>query len=169
MTGTRGRPGPWRGTAAAPTGYCCRSSPPGRAKRAPLGVIARHRSTRVTAATGGRTYDAHVGPGLQVFDGFRGQLLLVELPVNLGQLGHPEPVAVLSQDLSDATLDLLPAVGPSFVRAVALVQIREGWAERESREEKKHNFFSLRKVFFFFIIKKRSGFLGGGGRILKES
>lgn len=51
-----------------------------------------------------------MGPGLQVFDGLSGQLLFVQLSVDLRQLGHPETIAVLAEDLPDATLDLLRVV-----------------------------------------------------------
>lgn len=59
-------------------------------------------------------YSAYVCPRLQIFDGFSGEVLLVQLPVHLRQLGHPEPVTILLQDLFDATLDLLWIVGLSF-------------------------------------------------------
>lgn len=36
--------------------------------------------------SGGGTYGAYVGPGLQVFDGLTGQLLFVQLSVDLRQL-----------------------------------------------------------------------------------
>lgn len=61
------------------------------------------------------TYSAYVGPGLQVFDGLGGQLLFVQLSVDLRQLRHPETVAVLPEDLPDATLDLLRVVGPDLI------------------------------------------------------
>lgn len=57
-----------------------------------------------------RTYGADVGPALQVSDGLAGQILFVQLSVDLRQLGHPEPVAVLAQDLPDAALNLLTVV-----------------------------------------------------------
>lgn len=60
-------------------------------------------------------------PGLQVFDGLGGQVLFVQLSVDLRQLRHPEPITVLPQDLPDAALDLLRVVGPSFIQAVVLI------------------------------------------------
>lgn len=74
-------------------------------------------------------------PGVQVSDALAGQLLLVQLSVDLRQLRHPEAVAVLAQDLPDPTLNLLRVVGPAPVRAGALVQIQRGWktSEREER------------------------------------
>lgn len=53
-------------------------------------------------------------PGLQVFDGLSRQVLFVQLSVDLRQLRYPEPITVLPQDFSDATLDLLRVVGFSF-------------------------------------------------------
>lgn len=76
-------------------------------------------------------------PGLQVFDGLSGQVLFVQLSVDLRQLRHPEAVTVLPQDLPDATLDLLRVVGLSFPRAEALVQIRGCWKMREKKTQKK--------------------------------
>lgn len=45
------------------------------------------------------SYSADMRPLLQVFEGFTRQLLLVQLPIELGQLGYPEAIAVLGQDL----------------------------------------------------------------------
>lgn len=59
-------------------------------------------------------YSAYVCPGIEVFDGLSGHVLLVQLSVDLRQLGHPEAITVLPQDLFDATLDLLRIVGLSF-------------------------------------------------------
>lgn len=61
------------------------------------------------------TYSAYVGPSLQVFDGLGGQLLFVQLSVDLRQLRHPETIAVLPEDLPDATLDLLRVVGSPLI------------------------------------------------------
>lgn len=74
-------------------------------------------------SSGGGTYGAYVGPGLQVFDGLAGQLLFVQLSVDLRQLWHPETIAVLPEDLSDATLDLLRVVGQPFVWTGVLMKI----------------------------------------------
>lgn len=69
-----------------------------------------------------RTYSAYVRPGLQVFDGFGGQLLFVQLSVDLRQLGHPETIAVLPEDLPDAALDLLRVVGRPLVWVLIKIQ-----------------------------------------------
>ncbi len=69
-------------------------------------------------------------PGLQVFDGRGGQVLFVQLFVDLRQLRHPEAVTVLPENLPDATLDLLRVVGVSFIRAGALIQIQGRWMIR---------------------------------------
>lgn len=72
----------------------------------------------------GHTYSAYVYPGLQVFKSLSGHVLFVQLPVDLRQLGHPEPVAVLPQNLTDAPLDLLRVVGLFFPRVEAFVWIQ---------------------------------------------
>lgn len=75
-------------------------------------------------------------PGLQVFDRLSGQVLLVQFSVDLRQLRHPEPITVLPQDLPDATLDLLRVVGPAFIQARVLIQIKGCWRiERQTQRD----------------------------------
>lgn len=71
------------------------------------------------------TYSAYMGPGLQVFNGLSGEILFVQLSVDLRKLWHPEPITILSQDLPDATLDLLRVVRSSFIWGV--IQIQGCW------------------------------------------
>lgn len=75
-------------------------------------------------------YSAYVSPGVQVFDGFSGQVLFVQLSVDLRELRYPEPVTVLPQDLPNASLHLLRVVGLSFPRAEVFIQIQGGWRNK---------------------------------------
>lgn len=62
-------------------------------------------------------------PGLQVSNGLGGQVLFIKLFVDLGQLGQPEAVGVLGQDLLDAVLDLLRVVDFAFATVQILIQV----------------------------------------------
>lgn len=94
------------------------------------------------------TYSAYVRPGLQVFDGLSGQVLFVQLSVDLRQLRHPEPITVLPQDLPDATLDLLRVVWPSFIRAGILIQIQGCW-RIEAKTQRKRKIMHAGHCCFF--------------------
>lgn len=96
------------------------------------------------------TYSAYLCPGLQVFNGLCGQVLFVQLSVDLRQLRYPEPVTVLSQDLPDATLDLLRVVGLSFVQARVLIQIQGCWRIGGKTQKKEGLSFCMNAIVASF-------------------